>query len=71
MKVGDLVHWHGRPNHVCLVTEIYESKVWDTKRGKKVNWSLVEPEPFVKILVSNGNIIGVPMRHMELVYEQR
>ena len=34
MKVGDLVHWRGRPNHVGLVIKIYESKMWDTRRGK-------------------------------------
>ena len=64
MQVGDLVSWNGK---TCVITEVYESKVWRTNEmGKKVNWGSIVPEPFARILV-DGGLRGVPQADLEAV----
>lgn len=67
MKIGDLVKWNRK---TYVVAETYESKVWRTdKMGKKINWAQIEPEPFARILVSEGNVRGIPQVDLEVVSE--
>lgn len=69
MKVGDLVRWNEK---VCVVTEIYESKCWRTNQhGAKINWASIETEPFVRILVGDGDVRGVPQADIEVISESR
>ena len=69
MKVGDIVSWHGRP---CVVTEIYESKVWRTEdMGKRVDFAKIDSEPFVRIMVALGDLRGVPQVDVELISASR
>ncbi len=65
MKVGDLVNWNG---NICMVAEIYSSKVWRTHtQGKAINWSQIEPEPFVRILSRSGTLHGVPQVDVKII----
>ena len=69
MQVGDLVSWNGK---TCVITEVYESKVWRTNEmGKKVNWASIEPEPFARILVGASDTRGVPQTDLEVISESR
>jgi hypothetical protein len=64
MKVGDLVRWN---RHPCMVTDVYESKIWrnwEHGTASPVDWGLLEPEPFARILFK-GNLIGVPQTDLE------
>ncbi len=67
MKIGDLVKWKKK---TCVVTEIYESKIWRTESmGKQINWGEIEPEPFARILVGEGDTRGVPQDDLEVISE--
>ena len=67
MNVGDLVTWCGKTH---VIVETYESKVWRTdKMGKQVNWGKIEPEPFARILIGDGDLRGVPQVDLEVVSE--
>ena len=69
MQVGDLVSWNGK---TCMITEVYESKCWRTNQhGPKVNWAELDPEPFARILVGGGDLIGVPQADLEVICESR
>ena len=69
MQVGDLVSWNGK---TCVITEVYESKLWRTNEmGKKVNWASIEPEPFARILIGSGDTRGVPQTDLEVISESR
>lgn len=64
MQVGDLVRWNKK---ICMITEVYESKCWRTEdMGKKVNWGEIEPEPFARILIGQGDLRGVPVADLEV-----
>jgi len=64
VKIGDLVRWCGK---ICVVTEVYESKIWRTdKMGKMVRWGEIEPEPFARILLGD-ELRGVPQTDLEVV----
>ena len=65
MQVGDLVRWNKK---ICMITEVYESKCWRTEdMGKKVNWGEIEPEPFARILIGQGDMRGVPVTDLEVI----
>ena len=69
MQVGDLVSWNGK---TCVITEVYESKCWRTNQhGPKVNWAELDPEPFARILVGDGDTRGVPQADLEVISEGR
>ena len=69
MRVGDLVSWNGK---TCVITEVYESKCWRTNQhGPKVNWASLDPEPFARILVGEGDTRGVPQADLEVISESR
>ena len=69
MQVGDLVSWNGK---TCVITEVYESKCWRTNQhGPKVNWAKLDPEPFARILVGDGDTRGVPQADLEVISEGR
>ncbi len=68
MQVGNLVSWNGK---TCVITEVYESKCWRTNQyGATVNWAKIEPEPFARILVGDGDLRGVPIADLELLSER-
>lgn len=68
MKVGDVVSWNGK---VCVITELYESKVWRTSDlGKKVNFSEIDSEPFARI-VRASQTYGVPSTDLEVISESQ
>ena len=68
MQVGNLVSCNGK---TCVITEVYESKCWRTNQyGATVNWAKIEPEPFARILVGDGDLRGVPIADLELLSER-
>ena len=69
MQVGDLVSWNEK---TCVITEVYESKCWRTNQhGPKVHWATLDPEPFARILVGEGDTRGVPQADLEVISESR
>ena len=64
MKVGDLVLWQ---QHFSVVVDTFYSKVWRADNmGKNINWGMIEPEPFVNILV-DGHLRALPVTDVTLV----
>ena len=37
--------------------------------GKQINWGEIEPEPFARILVGEGDTRGVPQDDLEVISE--
>lgn len=63
MKIGDLVKWC---NKTGVVVRIYEHKVWRThKKGIRVNWDNIEPEPFADVMI-DGTIKRLPQSDLTL-----
>ena len=75
MKIGDLVKLSGNSNlapvQVGLVVELVEKKCWRTNfRGRKVDWSKIEPEPHA-VVVIKGDQRSIPVTVLELWNESR
>ncbi len=74
MKVGNLVKFKEdsgitRPVRVGVVVDNTEKKVWRTDtRGKKVDWSKIDPEPHAVVLFShNDGPINIPWSDLEVI----
>lgn len=72
MKVGDLVRAQ-YSEATGLVVDVIHKKVWRTeRRGKKIDWDKVEPEPHAVVLYShNDGTVDIPIIELEAVGESR
>ena len=74
MKVGDLValevHWRGRSgilHPTGVIVDVIQKKCWRaSNRGRKVDWSAVDPEPHGKVLVDN-DILTIPFTDLRVI----
>ncbi len=69
MKIGDLVKHKQSLGEPGLVVELTQRKVWRAGcMGKKVDWSIIEPEPHVVVLwAHNDGTIEIPITELEVV----
>ncbi len=71
MKVGDLVmlkvHPEGGLNRTGIVVDVVQKKCWRThKRGHRVNFSEVNPEPHGTVLFEN-KLLTLPATDLKVV----
>jgi hypothetical protein len=74
MKVGDMVRSipdgvNTNSRRVGIVVDIIQKKVWRAGcMGKKVDWSIVDPEPHAVVLFShNDGTLNIPVVELQVV----
>jgi hypothetical protein len=72
MQIGDLVkHKQSLTGEPGLVVDMVQKKVWRAgSMGKKVDWSIVDPEPHAVVLFHHNDCtIKIPIIELEVINE--